>query len=637
MTHRERMRKAANGELSDRLAFVPRLDLWYTPNKMRGTLPPEHKNRTIDDIARAEGWGFHKMIPEFPAGPREESIDRALNVYRVKECPYRATLPDDVERVVTRQGDRTTVEYQTPMGSVRCVLLYSEEMKAAGATLFWVEERLLKGPKDYKILAYIYRNMKIIPDYERFKPWMHSVGEDGVACANGNADASPIHQIQRDLLEATDFYYQYKDYHKEMMGLAEDLEPFFEKILAVTGDSPAEWVLWGANFDGLITYPALCKEHFLPWLQKASSTFKKKEKKMVCHCDGENLGLMDLILESGCDVAESVCPHPMTKVNIGEYYRRWHDRITIFGGVPSILLLEESTSEKDFDDYLDLLFRSISPGDHFIIGVADTVPPKAKFDRLRKIGHAVEERGRLPLAAGAARPLTPELIAKVADRVTAARAPAKKEFQEIQKALFDGDEKAIQNLVKMALLAGEKADAILHQGLIPAMGYVGERFKNNEVFIPEVLLSARTMNEALLVLEPFLADKDTQSSGTVLLGTVKGDVHDIGKNLVGVMLKGAGFKVYDLGVNVSHDVFIQKIKEIRPDVLGLSALLTTTMPFMKEVIDAIKNAGLRDKVKIVVGGAPVTKTYAAGIGADGFGEDAGDALGLVKKLMDARA
>ncbi len=632
MTHRERMRKAAKGELADRLVFAPRLDLWYTPNKMKGTLPPEHRDRTFDEIARAEGWALHKMVPEFLAGPPEESIDRALNVFRVKEYPYWADLPDDVQRIVTREGDRTTVEYRTPVGNVRCVLLYTEEMKAAGATLYWVDERFLKEPKDYKILGYIYRHMKIIPAYERFQGWVKAVGEDGVACATGNADASPLHQIQRDLLDATDFYYHYKDHHKEMMGLVEDLTPFFEKTLAVSADSPAEWVLWGANFDDMITYPELFKEHFLPWLQKASAALRKKGKKMVCHCDGENLGLMDLILESGCDIAESVCPHPMTKLTVGEYYRRWHDKMTIFGGIPSTLLLEETTSEKDFDDYLNLLFRSIAPGDHFIIGVADTVPPQAKFDRLRKIGHAVKERGRLPLIAGAARPLPAETIAKAAARVAPAKAPEKKEFPQIQKALFDGDEKAIQELVKGALKSGKKADDLLHQGLIPAMECIGERFKNNEIFIPEVLLSARAMNEALKIMEPHLAEKDERSSGTVLLGTVRGDVHDIGKNLVGVMLKGAGFKVHDLGVNVPNDVFIQKIKEIQPDILGLSALLTTTMPHMREVIEAIEKAGLRKRIKIIVGGAPVTQTFAHGIGADGHGEDAGAALALAKKL-----
>jgi 5-methyltetrahydrofolate--homocysteine methyltransferase len=181
-----------------------------------------------------------------------------------------------------------------------------------------------------------------------------------------------------------------------------------------------------------------------------------------------------------------------------------------------------------------------------------------------------------------------------------------------------------------------KAEDILHWGLIPAMELIGEKFKNNEIFIPEVLLSARAMNEALKVLEPHLAEKDQRASGKVILGTVHGDVHDIGKNLVGVMLKGAGFKVYDLGINVTNEVFIEKVTEIRPDILGLSALLTTTMAHMKEVIGSLKKAGLREKVKIIIGGAPVNQTFADGIGADGYGADAGEALSLAKRLMSLK-
>ena len=636
MTDRERMLKAGRGEMADRLVFAPRLDLWYHPNKLKRTLPPEHQNHTIDEISKAEGWTFHKMVPEFLEGPPEETIDRALNIYRVKECPYRAELPDDVERIVTRQGERTRVQYRTPLGSVSCGMVYTDEMRSAGATLTYVEEHFLKKPEDYKILGYIYRNMKVYPEYERFKAWMDSVGEYGVACANGNGDASPMHQIQRDLLDATEFFYHFKDYHKEMIGLIEDIEPFFEKVLAVTADSPAEWVLWGANYDDMITYPALFKEHYLLWLQKAAATFRRKGKRTVSHCDGENLGLMELILESGIDIAESVCPHPMTKVPIGEYYRRWAGKMTIFGGIPSTLLLEDSTTEKDFENYLDLLFRSIVPGNRFIIGVADTVPPKAKFERLRRIGQLVKEKGRLPLESGGVRPLPSGELPKTSARVTPVKPPAKTEFFGLQQALYDGEEQTVQDLVGNALEGGNKAEDILQQGLIPAMEMIGEKFKNNEIFIPEVLLSARAMNEALRVLEPHLAEKDQRTSGKVILGTVHGDVHDIGKNLVGVMLKGAGFQVYDLGINVTNDVFIQKVREIKPDILGLSALLTTTMPHMKEVIEGLRKAGLRGQVKIIVGGAPLNQTFADTIGADGYGADAGSALGLAKNFMEER-
>jgi 5-methyltetrahydrofolate--homocysteine methyltransferase len=476
--------------------------------------------------------------------------------------------------------------------------------------------------------------MKIIPDYPRLQSWIHSVGEEGLACAQGSPNASPLHLIQRDLLDATQFYYHFRDYPKEMTGLVEDLEPFFERILAVTADSPAEVIQWGANYDDMITYPALFQEHFLPWLRKASAVLKQKGKIPLSHCDGENLGLMDLIHESGIGIAESVCPYPMTKVTLAEYYRRWRPQITIFGGIPANLLLEDSASDEDFAKYMDLAFRSIVPGDHFIFGVADTVPPNAKFERLRRIGRWVEERGNLPLQAGDVRVLSAEMISRTGERVSPVKVPSKREFPEIREALAGGDQVAVQALVKKALEEGISAGTILQKGLIPAMESIGERFKEGEIFIPEVLLSARAMNEGLAVLEPFLAESGAQASGTILVGTVRGDMHDIGKNLVSVMLKGVGFKVHDLGVDVPNDVFVQKTREIHPDVLALSALLTTTMPHMQEVIAAIKRTGLREKVKIIIGGAPVNQTFADSIGADGYGGDAGDAVALVKKLLD---
>jgi 5-methyltetrahydrofolate--homocysteine methyltransferase len=182
-----------------------------------------------------------------------------------------------------------------------------------------------------------------------------------------------------------------------------------------------------------------------------------------------------------------------------------------------------------------------------------------------------------------------------------------------------------------------EAREIIKQGMLPAMEAIGGRFKDGTVFIPEVLLSARAMNEALKVLEPYLATKDRKSKGRITIGTVRGDLHDIGKNLVLTMLRGVGYDTTDLGVNVKAEDFVRHVAEERPEVLGLSALLTTTMPQMKEVIDALKAAGLRDKVKIVVGGAPVNEKFARRIGADAYAHDAGEAVAIVRRLLGSRS
>ena len=178
-----------------------------------------------------------------------------------------------------------------------------------------------------------------------------------------------------------------------------------------------------------------------------------------------------------------------------------------------------------------------------------------------------------------------------------------------------------------------KAQDILQQGMLCAMEAIGERFKDGSVFIPEVLLSARVINEGLTVLEPHLTSFDRKSSGTIMIGTVRGDLHDIGKNMVLTMLKGVGFSTVDLGVNVKVEDFVQQVSEIKPDILGISALLTTTMPQMKMVIDAVTEAGLRKNLKIITGGAPVNQKFSDDIGADGYAQDAGEAISLVKRLM----
>ena len=186
--------------------------------------------------------------------------------------------------------------------------------------------------------------------------------------------------------------------------------------------------------------------------------------------------------------------------------------------------------------------------------------------------------------------------------------------------------------VAAALAEGMKADAILNQALIAAMDEVGRRFEAGDFFVPEMLIAARAMQAGLALLKPHLADAEVKSAGKVAIGTIKGDLHDIGKNLVAMMLEGAGFEVKDLGVDVAPETFVQAAKSgVR--VIGMSALLTTTMPNMQRTIEALSNAGVRDKVKVIVGGAPVTEDYAKRIGADAFAPDASSATRVIRKLV----
>jgi 5-methyltetrahydrofolate--homocysteine methyltransferase len=180
---------------------------------------------------------------------------------------------------------------------------------------------------------------------------------------------------------------------------------------------------------------------------------------------------------------------------------------------------------------------------------------------------------------------------------------------------------------------GIEPGKILNEALVPAMEIVGREYEDGERYVPEMLISAEAMKAAMEVLRPKLVETGVQLRGKVVIGTVEGDLHDIGKNLVAMMLEGAGFEVIDLGVEVTADRFVQAVREHKPDVLGMSALLTTTMIHMPEVIEALKEAGLREKVKVIVGGAPVTQEFAEKIGADGYAPDAASAAEVVKKLL----
>jgi 5-methyltetrahydrofolate--homocysteine methyltransferase len=207
-------------------------------------------------------------------------------------------------------------------------------------------------------------------------------------------------------------------------------------------------------------------------------------------------------------------------------------------------------------------------------------------------------------------------------------------FQEIKEAVVNRRKDQIEELVRGAIEKGLGIDQIINDGLIVAMEMIGQKYTNGQIYIPEMLASAITMKKGLEIIKPLLKAQAIKSKGIILMGTVQGDIHDIGKNIVIMMLEGGGFQVVDLGVDVRKDKILQQIQELKPDILGLSALLTTTMPGMKAVIEELEEKGLRKKVKIIVGGAPVDAAFAKKIGADGYGANAVEAVQLAKELIE---
>ena len=212
--------------------------------------------------------------------------------------------------------------------------------------------------------------------------------------------------------------------------------------------------------------------------------------------------------------------------------------------------------------------------------------------------------------------------------------------EEILQGLYDetlvGNAPEVKDLTNKGLEENLEPESMLYDALIPSLEEVGARFERGDFFVPEMLIAARAMQGALDILRPLLAETGAKPIGTYVMGTVKGDVHDIGKNLVNIMLEGAGFTVHDLGVNVPPEKFIEAINEFNPDVVGFSAFLTTTMPMFKANINALEKAGIRDNVIVMVGGAPVTQEYANAVGADGYAADASTAVRLAKDLIEKK-
>lgn len=207
-------------------------------------------------------------------------------------------------------------------------------------------------------------------------------------------------------------------------------------------------------------------------------------------------------------------------------------------------------------------------------------------------------------------------------------------YEQIAEEVVKGQAETVKELVNQALSENISAEDVLNNGLVAGMNVVSEKFKNNEFFIPEVLVSARAMSAGLDILNPLLAEANVKAKGKVVIGTVKGDLHDIGKNIVGMMLQGAGYEIVDLGADVPKEKFIEFTQKEDANMVGMSALLTTTMIYMQEVIQGLKDAGLRDKVKVIIGGAPVTQAYADQIEADGYAPDAASAVDLAKDILD---
>lgn len=397
MTHRERILAAIRGEPVDAVPWVPRLDLWYRANRYRGTLPREWLDLPLWAIQRILGVGRHEVIPDFlDTETPDEIADQALGLAHVRNQPYRLRFRQ-TERVIERSGGIYRVAYHTPVGSVSARLLHTPQMWRDGVTLLHVSERVIKSLDDYAVIGFIFEDLEVEPG-GRYAQFQEEVGDEGVAVAFANLAASPVHHLLKELVPYDEFFFTLHDHPELITATAERMAGFFARVMDACACSSAEVVLLGANYDVMLTPPPLFAEHIAPALAAAAERLHSAGKLLATHTDGENQGLLDFYVQADVDLADSVCPAPMTRLALAEYRRAFGRRPAIWGGICSTSVLRESFTDREFEAHIDAAIAAAGDlgageGRGLIYSIADTTPPDADLDRLRYIGERLAELG----------------------------------------------------------------------------------------------------------------------------------------------------------------------------------------------------------------------------------------------------
>ena len=389
MTDRERILAAIRGEPVDRLPWIPRLEFWHRAKLRDGTLPRELRSLSLSEIAQQLGVGLYAVVPDFTDTRGElDMIDRTLGVFRLPRLVYTPIL-EGVDRRVTRSGRETIVEYHTPVGSLRTAFLYTDEMLEAGASMPWVTEHAIREPKDFEVVGYIFEHIRVEPNYAGYQEWCEEVGDRGLVLGYTLGTAGPIHHIMKEFMPMEQFFFALHDCPEAVDKLCQRMRHFYDQMLQVAADSPAEVILFGANYDDSITYPPFYRKYILPELRAYGDLLHSRGKFLATHTDGENRKLLPIYLESNFDVADSVCPHPMTSVTLEEFLDAFAGRVTIWGGIPSVLLCRESVTEQHFRNSIDDLVARHGKRTRFVLGVSDMVTADCDWDRMRYVTEKV--------------------------------------------------------------------------------------------------------------------------------------------------------------------------------------------------------------------------------------------------------
>ena len=398
MTHRERMLATMRGEPTGQIPWAPRMDLWYIAQRSRGTLPKGFAGLNTVEIAEILDVGCHAVGADFTLpGARDVSL-RGLGTDNHQDYPYRVEvrgLPIDF----SDDGEDLRTLIRTPAGKVFTHLHQTVQMARDGISLPFVKAYAIRSADDFEAVAQVFDHLEVIPTPEAYAAFQRRIGERGIAVARGPIAASPMHLILHELVAMDQFFYLYADERGALHRLAERMEPFFEAALDALIACDAEVVFWGANYDQDLTWPPFFEAEIAPWLKKVSDRVHAAGKLLLTHTDGENRALLPLYPACGFDVAESVCPHPMTQCTLSEIRDGMGPETTVWGGIPSVALLDGSMDDPTFEAYLDDLFGSLGAGDRLILGVSDNVPPDANLARLERIKERIEAFGPVQPAA----------------------------------------------------------------------------------------------------------------------------------------------------------------------------------------------------------------------------------------------
>jgi uroporphyrinogen decarboxylase len=429
------------------------------------------------------------------------------------------------------------------------------------------------------------------------------------------------------------FYYALQDNEELVAALFEKVKRIqYEIFLRVIEHTCVGAVLNNddiAHNNGLMIHPKYLRKYVLPFYKKVGDLCRERGLGYIFHSDGDCTTVMDELIECGYQGFNPVQPNAM---DIVEVKRKWGKKLCLIGNINLDSTLTLGTPE-DVRAEVHERIRTIAPGGGYMVASSNSITDYVPLENMKAMLEATLAYGQYPIklekgaVKGKVSTYTAKPIHEMAKIETAAN------IENYAGLLLDQNPAEIISLIKSEVHSGMNVSDAISKGVIAAMTLIGQKFQAGDIFIPEMMISANTMAKVLSHFREQFVLRGAGKKGTVVIGTVKGDMHDIGKNLVVMMLEGQGFKVRDLGISVAPEKFLQVVKEENPEILGLSALLTTTMVEMKNTIDALKSAGLRDKVKVIVGGAPVTQAFADQIGADGYAYDAPGAAQKCKELL----